>query len=155
MVDINKLFSEKSWAELKTCHSDLQKIAIETRKTCPVDFSINEGARSFEKQLEYFLAGNTTLDPRVPSQLASAKHIRTPSEAFDIRIYVPGFPDLAYNFSHLAFVAGWMMATAEKLYAAGETKHLLTWGGNWDNDGILLEDQNFDDQPHFELRKPA
>lgn len=153
MTDINKLFSEKSWAQIKTCHQDLQKIIIETRKTCPVDFGINEGHRTFEKQLEYFLAGTSELDPRIPEKFEKAKHLKNPSEAVDIKIFVPDRPDLTYDFSHLAFVAAWMLATAEMLYVKGEIKHKATWGGNWDNDGILLVDQNFDDQPHIELRK--
>lgn len=154
-MDINKLFSEKSWAQLKTCHPDLQKIAIETRKTCPIDFAINEGARTFEKQLEYFLSGASNLDPRIPEKLAKATHIKTPSMAFDFRAYVPGVQeDLSYDPEHITFIAAWMCATAEALFAKGEITHKVTWGGNWDNDGIILRDQSLWDRPHIELRNP-
>lgn len=154
MTDIDKLFGEKSWAALKTCHRDLQRIAIETRKICPIDFGISEGGRTVEKQLEYFLNDKSDLDPRDPEQLKKAKHIRTPSEAFDFYVYVPGQKELAYDPEHMTCVAAWMQAVATFLYAKGEISHLLTWGGNWDNDGIILRDQKLWDRPHVELRKP-
>jgi peptidoglycan L-alanyl-D-glutamate endopeptidase CwlK len=154
MTDINKLFGERSWAALVTCHRDLQKIAIETRKICAIDFSIVEGERTVEKQLEYFLGGQSDLDPRNPDHLKSAKHIRKPSEALDFCAYVSGQPALAYDAEHCTYIAACMLTVAEFLFAKGEISHKLRWGGNWDNDGVILRDQKLWDRPHVELRKP-
>ena len=50
-------FSKKSRAMLEQVHPDLQKVMEEAIKI--IDFSITEGARTKEKQLEYFKAGKS------------------------------------------------------------------------------------------------
>ena len=52
------------------------------------------------------------------------------------------------------FLGAYLMGVASVLYEKGLISHLLRWGGNWDNDGVILLDQNFDDLPHTELYKP-
>ena len=50
-------FSKKSRAMLEQVHPDLQKVMEEAIKI--IDFSITEGARTKEKQLEYYKAGKS------------------------------------------------------------------------------------------------
>ena len=61
---------------------------------------------------------------------------------------------MAYDKVHLAYVAGVIQAAARHLYTKGEVEHLIRWGANWDKDGVIDFDQQFDDYPHHELYKP-
>ena len=64
---------------------------------------------------------------------------------------VPGKLKLAYDQVHLAYVAALMIGVSYKLREEGKISHIVRWGGNWDKDGELLYDQNFEDMPHIEL----
>jgi len=147
-------FGKRSRKNLYTCHDDLIIIAEESIKVSPVDFGIREGKRTFKKQLEYFLEGSSTLDPRIPEELKRAMHVKEPvSLAFDIYIYIPGHKELAYDLNNLCLVSGVITSTAQRLYNENKIEHLIRWGGNWDRDQEILIDQSFDDSPHFELYK--
>ena len=61
---------------------------------------------------------------------------------------------IAWDKSHLSYVAGMLQSCAFELYDKKEINHLLRWGANWDKDGVLFFDQDFDDAPHVELYKP-
>lgn len=143
--------SQKSAEKLSTCHPDLQVIFNEAIKNSIIDFGISEGKRTDEKQLEYFLAGNSRIDPRNPKLKKKGKHLRSPSEAVDIYVWVPNRKDLAFDKVHLAFIAGHIIETSRRLFDAGLICHKLRWGGNWDSDGTLLYDQTLMDMPHFEI----
>ena len=140
---------------------DLQLILNRSIGLSTVDWGISQVARTFDEQLEFFLAGRTKLDPRVPSMLANAKHVTTAerpkAEAADLFIYHPDKAiraKLAYDIPSLSYVAGIIQATARMMYDAGEVEHLIRWGGNWDRDGVILMDQSFDDLPHVETYRP-
>ncbi len=143
--------SIKSRERLDTCHPDLIKIIEVAIETSYIDFGVSEGKRSDEKQLEYFLAGKSRIDPRNPALKKKGKHLRTPSWAVDIYAYVQGRKDLAFDKVHLAYLAGHIMSVASRLYVDNEISHGLRWVGNWDSDGTLLFDQTLQDMPHFEL----
>ena len=49
--------------------------------------------------------------------------------------------------------AGVVKGVAFMLYQMGEIKHLVRWGGDWDNDFDVREKQ-WVDSPHYELYKP-
>ena len=132
----------------------------------PVDFGLNEGHRPPAKQLEYFKKGRKVLDDgrtwiKVGNTITNcdgykirSKHNYSPSDAVDIYIHVLGKPSLSYDLSHLSFVAGILIAASEFLFEQGKITHKLRWGGNWDKDGEILFDQEFDDTPHLELYIP-
>lgn len=146
-------FGARSKANLATCHPDLRLIAEEAIRHSPVDFGISEGLRTDEKQLEYFLARKSRLDPRVPEQRAKCRHLATEhglSDAFDFFIHVPGKPQLAYDFNHLSFIAGVLTSTAQRLFWERRIGSRVRWGGNWDGDGEIITDQTFNDLPHLE-----
>lgn len=145
-------FGKKSTTELSTCHRDMQVINRVGIKDCPVDYGIHEGHRTEEKQLEYFLAGDSRIDPRVPELKAKGKHLSSPSMAIDIHVSENHKgKSLAWDDVHLSFVAGYLIRVSHELWEKGEIEHVLRWGGDWDSDGIIAIDQNLKDMPHLEL----
>lgn len=153
-------FGSRSNAEIDTTHPDLQLIHRTAIKNIRVDYGVHEGGRTFEKQLEYFLTCKSRLDPRLPGKLKKAKHIikegvRLKAEASDQHISEKHkTQSLTWDVEHLIYVAAYLIATADMLFDIGKIKHRLRWGGNWDKDGTILIDQEFDDLPHIELYKP-
>lgn len=105
-----------------------------------VDFGIAEGNRSIQRQRELFAKNKTTID----GVTAFSKHNNLPSAAVDIYGWVNGHED--YSVPVMCYLAGIIMTVA------AQSGVDLRWGGNWDEDGIILIDQQFDDLPHFELR---
>ena len=153
-------FGKGSLEKLVTGHDDLQLILNVGIWTCPIDFGLSQLARTFDEQLAFFLAKpkRTSLDPRKPGVLKHAKHVitewRPKAEAADIYIYHPNAKvrrSLIYDKPSLSYVMGHLQCTAELLYQLGMVKHKTRWGGNWDRDGVILQDQSFDDLPHIEL----
>ncbi|GAF68680.1 unnamed protein product, partial [marine sediment metagenome] len=116
----------------------------------PVDFGISEGHRSLERQKELYDQGKSKID----GINKKGKHNYSPSLAIDLYAYHPDIEvrkKLAYDVPTLCIIAGVIISCADELKAKGDIKHSIRWGGNWDNDGVILYDQSFDDLPHFEL----
>jgi len=143
-------------------HIDIQKVFNLFIKRTSVDISIIEVARSVEKQQEYYAIGRTTKLDRKPITNVDginrlSKHNKTPSEAVDFMCWHNDKETrlkIAYDKAHLSYVVGVLQSCAIELYEKGEISHLIRWGGNWDQDGVLFFDQRFDDAPHVELYKP-
>ena len=140
-------FSKKSLERLSTCHSDLQLIASETIKITRIDFGISEGHRSLERQTELYNKGLSRID----GISKKGKHNHYPSMAFDFFACVPNRKDLAFDPEHLTWIGACLDTVAKVLYSNKEISHRLRWGGNWDGDGIILQDQKLWDRPHVEL----
>jgi len=143
-------FGKGSLSKLENVHHDLVKILKLAITRTPVDFGISEGCRSVERQNELYHQGKSKID----GINEKGKHNYSPSLAVDIYAYHPDLETrkkLAYDVPTLCLIAGVIIASAEELKAKGEIKHSICWGGNWDNDGVILYDQSFDDLPHFEL----
>lgn len=145
-------FGSNSSKQLQTCHPDLQLIFEMAIKMTKIDFSIIEGHRSVERQVQLYEESKTKKD----GIIRKSKHNYLPSKAVDIAIY-HGHKywrdKIIYDTKHLSYVAGIIMSCADILHANGDIEHLIRWGGNWDNDGVLMLDQSFQDLPHFELIK--
>lgn len=141
-------YSRNSLDLLSKAHVDLQKIFQVVIKRTLVDITIKETERTVAKQLEYFLAGLSSIDPRDPKQLAESKHCKSPALAVDICIANPSY---VYDTAHLCYVAGVVQSVAKELFEKREISHTVRWGGNWDGDTIIMYDQNLKDLPHFEL----
>lgn len=125
-------FSKKSLEKLKTCHPMLQEICNEAIKF--VDFSVLVGHRNKEKQNEAVNKNRSTL--RYPN----SRHNSVPSMAVDLAPY----PVNWYDKKRFCYLAGLMVRIG---YEKGVA---LRWGGDWDMDGEL-NDQIFNDLPHFEI----
>ena len=146
-------FGNKSKEKLYDCHRDLQKIMTLAISKSKVDFGISEGFRSIERQNQLFIEGKSKID----GYNKKGKHNYNPSLAVDIFAYHSDIKirrKIAYDKMTLAYIGGVIDSSAQELYNKGEITHLIRWGANWDNDGIIDYDQSFDDFPHFELIKP-
>lgn len=139
-----------SLKKLESVHHDLVKIIKLAITRTPVDFGISEGHRSLERQKELYDQGKSKID----GINKKGKHNYNPSLAIDLYAYHPDIATrkkIAYDVPTLCIIAGVIISCADELKAKGDIKHSIRWGGNWDNDGVILYDQSFDDLPHFEL----
>jgi peptidoglycan LD-endopeptidase CwlK len=143
-------FGNRSLANLKTCHVDLQKIFSEVVWT--IDCTIVEGHRGQEKQDLYYDLNKSEI------KFPNGKHNSFPSMAADVMRYYPDRPHLHWtDKDDMEWFAKFVIDTAQRLYAAGEITHLIRWGADWDMDGVRVDkdpDEGFFDGPHFELYMP-
>ena len=126
-------FGKRSRENLLEAHTDLQRLFNEVIKH--FDCSVIEGYRDKDEQNKAFNEGKSTL------KYPESKHNHRPSLAVDVVPYPIDWNDV--NRFH---------------YFAGVVKGIATqfginiiWGGDWDND-TLLNDQTFNDLPHFQLK---
>lgn len=123
-------FSERSLNNLKTCDKKLQEIAHLSIKE--VDFTIIEGYRTKEKQLEYFKKGL--------SQTLKSKHCKYPSLAFD---FIP-YPFVSwYDYESFEKIGKILLKNANKL------GYFARRGSDFNINN--LNDDKFYDAIHFEL----
>ena len=125
-------FGKKSKMVLSTCEKDLQKVFNEVIKH--VDCSVIEGHRSEKRQNELFEKGFTKV------KYPNGRHNSYPSRAVDVDPYPIDWDDR----ERFHLFAGFVLATARSM---GIT---LRWGGDW-NMNFQVDDNKFDDFPHFEL----
>lgn len=132
-------FGQTSATRLKTCDKRLQSIMYRAIQVSKIDFGIAEGYRTTERQQELFKQGLTQLN----GVTELSNHNYNPSIAVDIFGWVDGKTD--YSIPVMCYLAGVIQSVAVEL------GYSVRWGGNWDQDGVILADQNFDDLPHYEL----
>ena len=137
-------FSKKSRAMLEQVHPDLQKVMEEAIKI--IDFSITEGARTKEKQLEYYKTGKSkTLNSKhLPKYFNEYK--REYSCAIDVVPYPVNYNDR----ERFCVLAGIVLGIAKVLKDEGKIKSDIRWGGDWNRNNIT-KDESFSDLPHFEV----
>ncbi|MDX9730213.1 MAG: hypothetical protein RBT63_00445 [Bdellovibrionales bacterium] len=128
-------FSQRSKANLATCHEDLQRLFCEV--VVKYDCTILEGHRGEAEQNAAFDRGDSKL------QWPDGKHNKAPSLAVDVAPYPIDWKDLK-RFAHFA---GYVQATADRLGIK------IRWGGDWNGDRNLTNDR-FLDMVHFELVGP-
>ena len=125
-------FSRRSKDRLNTCHEDLQKVFNEVIKH--VDCSVLEGHRSAVRQNKLYEEGKTKV--RYPK----GRHNASPSRAVDVVPYPIDWNDRERFHLFSGFVIG----------LARGMGIILRWGGDW-NMNFEVDDNKFDDFPHFEL----
>ena len=126
-------FGKRSKENLSTCHEDLQKVFNEVIKH--VDCSVLEGHRDEEKQERLFSEGKTKV------HYPKGRHNSKPSRAVDVVPYPIDWNDR----ERFHLFSGFVLGLARGM---GIT---LRWGGDW-NMNFEVDDNKFDDFPHFELR---
>lgn len=144
-------FGKTSRERLATMHKDLQLVFTEALKVSEVDFGISEGHRPIPRQQELFALGRTVpgrIVTHVDGVERKSKHNVLPSDAGDIYAWVNG--KVSYAERYMCYLGGLITATAKRLYSEGKISRPIRWGGNWDRDGNILDDQSFDDAPHYE-----
>ena len=127
-------FGKSSRARLATCEDELQKVFNEVIKY--VDCSVLEGHRGQERQDKLLLESKTKV------QYPLGRHNAIPSRAADVVPYPVDWNDRERFHLFAGFVLG---------IARGMDIN-LRWGGDW-NQNFEVDDNMFDDFPHFELRK--
>ena len=131
-------FGKKSLKQLETCDAKLQEVFNEVIKT--VDCSVLEGHRDKARQNKLYEEGKTKV------KYPSGRHNRLPSRAVDC---VP-YPIKWNDRERFTLFAGFVIGVAKSMGIK------LRWGGNWDmweeNGRWEVNDNKFDDFPHFELR---
>lgn len=133
-------FSARSQSILNTVDPRLQEICL--RVIEHYDFTVLSGFRTKEEQDDLFAEGKTTLAwPKSKHNQNSSGQSIPPSRAVDVAPYPIDWNDS----KRFIFMAGLMFQAAHDL------GYKIRWGGNWDNDDVIIDDQNFDDLPHFEL----
>tara|TARA_R100001530_G_scaffold122826_1_gene90546 strand:+ start:183 stop:578 length:396 start_codon:yes stop_codon:yes gene_type:complete len=127
-------FGKRSKKHLVTLDKRLQKVLNEVIKY--VDCSVIEGHRSEERQNKLYDEGKTKV--RYPS----GRHNDYPSRAVDVVPYPIDWSDRERFHLFAGFVLGIAQSMGIK----------LRWGGDW-NQNFEVDDNQFDDFPHFEIRK--
>ena len=129
-------FGKTSKLRLLTCDYRLQDVLNEVIKN--VDCSVLEGHRNEERQNKLFEEGKTKV--RYPK----GRHNAEPSRAVDVVPYPVDWNDR----ERFHLFAGYVLGVASRM---GIT---LRWGGDW-NMNFEVDDNKFDDFPHFEIRDNA
>jgi peptidoglycan L-alanyl-D-glutamate endopeptidase CwlK len=125
-------FSQESKSNLGTAHHMLQEIMEEAIQF--MDFSVLEGYRPDDRQDYLYQVGLSK------KKAGESMHNRSPSWAVDIAPYPVDWEDT----ERFVFLAGIIFTIAKKRGIE------IRWGGDWDNDKIM-KDENFRDYGHFEL----
>ena len=126
-------FGTRSKQRLSTCDNRLQEIFNEVIKH--VDCAVLEGHRSEERQNKLLKEGKTKV------AYPKGRHNSFPSLAVDVAPYPIDWKDR----ERFHLFAGFVLGVASGM---GIT---LRWGGDW-NMNFEVDDNKFDDFPHFELR---
>ena len=127
-------FGRTSRKRLNTCDEDLIFLFEEVVKY--FDCSVLEGHRGKRLQNKYFKQGKSKL------KFPEGNHNKKPSKAIDVVPYPISFADR----ERITYFAGFVKGMAAALGIP------IRWGGDWNNN-TEVEDNNFDDLPHFELRE--
>ena len=128
----------RSEEKLKSCTQAIQAVFKEVDRRNKFRFKVSEGHRSPERQKELYDKGR--------SQVKHGKHNEMPSQAVDI---IPLQPKdkIDWNDRELfTFFAGYVLGVADSMGIS------LRWGGDWDDDKDL-KDNNFNDLVHFEEKE--
>lgn len=133
-------FGNTSRRRLKTCHPDIQRVFKRVVKDH--DCTVICGRRGRKAQDLAYAKGNSKLQWPDSKHNAEAPQL---SDAIDVVPYVPG-KGAIWDERACAYLAGKVMA------AAKDEGVKLRWGGDWDRDNDL-QDQNFNDLAHYELVK--
>lgn len=128
-------YSRSSNKRLHTVRPELQRIFREVLRR-GYDHAILEGHRGQYDQHTNFISDRSKVD------WPNSKHNTTPSDAVDVRPYIPslGYPD---DLKYFYRFAGQVEAITQ------EMGYELRWGGDWDSDRDM-DDQRFNDLFHFE-----
>lgn len=131
-------YSKTSKQRLANCHKDLQLIF--NTVIAHFDNSILCGHRDEAAQTEAYAAGRSKV------QWPNGKHNKVPSMAVDAAPYPIDWRDR----ERMSYFAGYVMGVAEVLHDEGMVTHRIRWGGDWNRDTEVADNQ-FDDLVHFEL----
>ena len=126
-------FGKTSKRRLETCEKDLQDLFNEVVKY--FDCSVLVGYRGRNEQDNAYESGHSKV------KWPNGKHNKKPSFAVAVAPYPVDWEDR----ERFIYFGGFVKGCAFRMGIS------LRWGGDWDND-TQLSDNNFDDLVHFELK---
>lgn len=136
-------FSEASLKKLEGVHPLLAGVVMDVMALQVMDFSVNEGVRSIERQKQLVKEGK--------SRTMLSKHlIQADGYGHAVDLYPSPINMTAVHngdereILRFGVIAGLMLATAKR------RKVTIVHGADWDGDGQTL-DHTFFDSPHFQL----
>ena len=127
-------FGKKSKEQLATCNEILERVFNKVIKT--VDCSVLEGHRDKDRQDSLYEEGKTKV------KYPHGRHNEFLSRAADVVPYPIDWDDR----ERFHLFAGFVLGTAKQMGID------IRWGGDW-NINWFVDDNKFDDFPHFELMK--
>lgn len=120
---------------------------VETLEIVVEEFDISalESVRSWDRQAELLRQNKTKVGPggskhnppKLPDGTEDQDWLST---AVDVAPYPIDWNDA----KRFVYMAGLIIGIGRSL------GYNIRWGGNWDEDQVIIDDQNFDDLPHFE-----
>ena len=133
-------FGTRSSNNLAQAHIDLQNLFKEVIKH--YDCSVICGHRGEEEQNTAYAEGRSKVE------FPNSKHNKTPSLAVDVVPWFKDKPNIRWDDKEKFYeFGGFVQGVAAALGMVD-----IRWGGNWDMDDEL-HDQDFFDLPHFELKE--
>lgn len=139
-------YGTASRAQLDTVCPEL----VETMEIVVKEFNVSalEGRRSHDRQRELLRNNKTKVGPGGSDHCAplvnGVELEDWLSEAVDMAPYPIDWNDS----KRFIYMAGLVIGVGRSL------GHDIGWGGNWDDDGVIIDDQNFEDLPHFWYKGP-
>jgi len=134
---------------LMQCSPDLYTLFKEVDKDIPVEI-LNSTIRTVEDQRRFLAMGRT--------KTMNSMHLITPEHPFSRAVDagpwphvwpVEGTKDFWKDWARLYYFAGVVMQTARQMKKAGLININIRYGGDW-NGNFNLKDENFFDGVHFE-----
>lgn len=119
--------STRSLERLAGVHSDLVRVVVRALQLSPVDFTVTEGLRTYERQKHLYQSG--------ASQTLHSRHLT--GHAVDIAPIVNG--EVPWEDWSV-----WLTVSEAFKQAAAELGVDIVWGGDW---------ASLRDGPHYELKR--
>lgn len=136
-------FSQKSLDRLKDVHPDLVGLVHETMNMQIMDFSVNEGVRTLERQKQLVAEGK--------SRTMRSKHlIQSDGYGHAVDLYPSPVNMQAVQRGDAREVLRFGVLAGVMLSLARRRGILLVHGADWNGNGQTL-DHTFFDAPHFEI----
>ena len=136
--------SRRSIENLRGVHPQLAAAVLWAMANGEHDFLVAEGLRAYDRQVTLVAEGR--------SKTMNSKHLeQTDGWGHAVDLYPTGYKSV----SEIPDVAWEMVATSMRK-AAFDLGLELTWGNDWDGDGVpiaLDPDEHFVDKPHWQLRR--
>lgn len=137
----------RSIRNLAGVHPDLVRVVNRAMSHQIMDFTVSEGLRTKERQIELVEKGR--------SKTLNSKHL-VQSDGYGHAVDLYPFPiemwacDNPRNKNHTREISRFGLLAGIMISCAREEKVGIIWGGDWDRDGQTI-DHTFFDAPHFEL----
>jgi len=131
-----------SQRKMATIHGDLIIVLDTALSVCPFDITVVCGARSETEQTRAFEEGRSK--KKWPDSLHNCPESEMRSRAVDLAPWINNTIDWTDEGSFYC-LAGVMLASANLIGIS------LTYGGDWNNNG-LTKDQTFFDLGHYQLQ---